>query len=56
MAIKVMKVYTIKNDVSGEEISVSLLSNGNIKLDLNCSEIQPETFEELIRYGKELIQ
>ena len=39
MAIEVSKSYVITDDVSGERISLQILGNGNIKLDMNCTEI-----------------
>ena len=58
MAIEINKSYIITDEETGERISLEVLGNGNIKLDIKGenNEIKPDTFEELVNIAKELVQ
>ena len=58
MAITINKSYIITDEETGERISLEVLGNGNIKLDIKGenNEIKPDTFEELVNIAKELVQ
>ena len=56
MTVSVGKSYVIENDETGEKLSLQVLGNGNVKLEMNCEEIRMETFEEFVSVAKEVIQ